>query len=248
MSQFSTALKAHRQSRRFSQLELALEADVSARHISFLETGRAQPSREMVERLGGALALPLADQNQMMTQAGFAARYSTHAWGDAEMAPIRTAVTHMLTSHAPYPAFVVNRLWTIQQMNGPATMLLGSIGIAAGASLLDALIHGQPEQWIENWPEVAHLSAKRLRVESGAAGGVPELDDAARRLGMVKRNAQITDGPVIPTIYKVGDMRLSLFSTITQFGTPEDLTLDDLRIEMFFPADDTTAQILQTLA
>lgn len=247
MSQFSQVLKTFRKIRRFSQLDLALEADVSARHISFLETGRAQPSRDMVDRLGDAMTLPLAERNQMMTQAGFAARYTNRAWNDDEMGPVRTAVTHILTSHAPYPAFVVDRLWTIKDMNGPAQMLLGTVGIATGVSLLDVLVNGQPDQWIENWPEVAHLSAKRLRVESAAAGGVPALDDAARQLAQVEGAAHIASGPVIPTIYKMGDLRLSLFSTITQFGTPEDLSLDDMRIEMFFPADTVTGDVLRSL-
>ena len=103
-------------------------------------------------------------------------------------------------------------------------------------------------QFVENWPEVAHHAAQRLRTESGAQGGVPELDRAADHLAAVPGHTDSLQSPVVPTIYKAGDLRLSLFSTITQFGSPVDLTLDDLKIEMFFPADETTRQLLEAMA
>lgn len=248
MTQFPQTLKTWRKARRLSQLNLALEADVSARHISFLETGRARPSRDMITRLGDALHLPLSTRNQMLTHAGFAPRYASREWNADEMAPIRAALDHMLQSHAPYPAFAVDRLWKVIQLNAPASKLFGLLGIAEGSNMLEIVTSPKLPQFVENWSEVAHHSAQRLRTESAAQGGVPELDATANELAKVAPPTEPTTGPVIPTIYRAGDLRLSLFSTIAQFGTAEDVTLDDLKIELFFPADDSTKTALESLA
>lgn len=247
MTQFSDALKTWRKARRYSQLELAHEADVSSRHLSFLETGRANPSRDMIQKLGEALSLPLAVRNQMLAQAGFAARYPQRDWSSDEMAPIREAVDYMMRQHAPYPAIAVDRHWTILQMNAPAELLLGMFGARVGLSLLDLVLDPSVQSMIENWPEVARHTAQRLRVESASRGGDPRLDAAIEVLSQVPAPDSEPIGPVIPTIYRAGDMRLSLFTTIAQFGTPEDLALDDLKIELFFPADDDTATALAAL-
>ena len=248
MSTFPDLLKTWRKARRFSQLELALEADVSARHISFLETGRAQPSREMIARLGEALQAPMAARNQMLLQAGFAARYPAREWDAAEMAPIRAAVDHMMAAHAPYPALAVDRLWTVIQMNAPAAMLFGTMGVAPGDSLLDLMLSDHLPGMIENWPTVAHHTARRLRTESAAQGGVEALDHVADALAQTTPPDTGGDQPVVPAIYRAGPLRLSLFATIAQFGTPEDVLLDDLKIEMYFPADEETAAALRAMA
>ena len=248
MTQFSDALKTWRKARRYSQLELAHEADVSSRHLSFLETGRANPSRDMIQRLGEALNLPLAVRNQMLAQAGFAARYPQRDWSSEDMAPIRDAVDYVLRQHAPYPAMAVDRHWTILQLNPPAEALLGMIGARVGVSLLDLVLEETVQQMIENWPEVAHHTAQRLRIESASRGGDPRLDAAIEALSRFPPPDTETVGPVSPTIYRAGDLRLSLFTTIAQFGTPEDLALDDLKIELFFPADADTAAALAALS
>ncbi len=248
MTQFADALKSWRKARRYSQLELAHQAEVSSRHLSFLETGRANPSREMIQRLGDALDLPLAIRNQLLAQAGFAARYPQRDWSSNEMAPIREAVEYTLRQHAPYPAIAVDRHWTILQMNAPAEKLLGLIGTRVGVSLLDLMLEESVQSMIENWPEVAHHTAQRLRVESASRGGDRRLDAAIEALSLVRAPDAAPVGPVIPTIYRAGDLRLSLFTTIAQFGTPEDLALDDLKIELFFPSDAETAATLVALA
>ncbi|MEM7328795.1 MAG: helix-turn-helix transcriptional regulator [Pseudomonadota bacterium] len=248
MTQFAQSLKSWRKARRYSQLELANEADVSSRHLSFLETGRANPSREMIARLGDALSLPLAARNQLLTHAGYAARYAHRNWDSEDMAPIRAAVDHMLKKHEPYPAIAVDRLWTILQTNGPAAKLFGIMGVVEGANLMEVTLREEVQALIENWPEVAHHSAHRLRTESAAQGGVKELDDFAEALARAPIPQSPPAGPVLPTTYRVGEMRLSLFSTIAQFGTPEDLTLDDLKIELFFPSDAATEQALRKIA
>lgn len=248
MTLFAQSLKSWRKARRFSQLDLAMEADVSSRHVSFLETGRANPSRDMITRLGDALALPLNARNQLLTHAGFAARYGQRDWNSDEMRPIRVAVDHMLAQHEPYPAFTIDREWTIVKANTAAAQLFSPIGVREGVSLIDVLLREEVQALIENWPDVAHHSAHRLRTESAAQGGNPILDAAADALSTAPLPDSQSPGPVIATVYRVGDMRLSLFSTIAQFGTPEDLALDDLKIELFFPADDTTEQVLRQMS
>ena len=248
MSDFPGTLRTWRKARRLSQLDLAGEADVSARHISFLESGRSQPSREMIARLSDALTLPLDARNQMLTHAGFAARYPSRAWDDADMAPIRAAVRHTLHAHAPYPALAVDRLWTVIDLNAPATQLFGALGLAAGGSLLDLMMSDDAPTLIENWPDVAHHACQRLRTESAAQGGVPALDRVADHLGLVAGRTQVPTGPVIPTIINTGGLRLSIFATIAQFGTPEDVALDDLKVELYFPADAETDALLHGMA
>lgn len=247
MTAFPQTLKTWRKAKRFSQLALAVEADVSSRHISFLETGRARPSREMIGRLGDAMQLPLTARNQMLTLAGFAARYPGRTWDDEEMAPIRAAVDYTLEQHAPYPGLAIDRLWSVVRMNRPAAMLFGQLGLAEGDNLLDLMLSDALPDMIENWSQVAHHVAQRLRTESAAQGGVSELDRAADRLGEVPSREISTPMPVVPTTLRAGDQRLSLFSTIAQFGTPEDLTLDDLKIELYFPADDATRTVFESM-
>ena len=248
MADFSQTLKAWRTTRRFSQLALAAEANVSARHIAFLETGRARPSPAMIGRLGDALRLPLAARNRMLALAGFATRYPGRPWDAEEMAPVRAAMNHSLERHAPYPALAVDRLWSVVAMNAPARMLFGTLGVAEGGSLLDLMISDVLPPLIENWPDVAHHVAQRLRTESAAQGGIARLDDVADALADVPGAGRTPIGPVVPTIYRFGALRLSLFAIIAQFGTPEDVTLDDLKIEFYFPADAVTRDTLLAMA
>ena len=245
MTQFPEALKDWRARRRFSQLELSVQADVSARHIAFLETGRARPSAEMVGRLADALQIPMHERNQLLTLAGFAARYPGRQWNDPAMAPVRGAVERTLRQHAPYPAIAVDRLWTVMLMNDPAHRLFGLIGLAEGGSLLDLMVSDTLPPMIENWPDVAHHAAQRLRIESASQGGVAQLDRAAEKLAAIPGATPGRTGPVVPTIYRSETMRLSLFAIIAQFGTPEDLLLEDMKIELFFPADDQSDQALR---
>ncbi len=245
---FPDALRFWRTTKRFSQLQLAMEADVSARHISFLETGRARPSREMIAQLGDAMQLPLAARNQMLANAGFAPRYSARAWDDEAMAPIRGAVAYTLDRHAPYPALAIDRLWRVMQLNAPANALFGQLGVKEGDSLLELLLGDHLPALVENWDEVAYHAAQRLRTESAAQGGVAELDHAAENLAGNAKPKDVSPLPVLPTILRFGEKRLNLFTTLAQFGTPEDLTLDDLKIELYFPADDRTRQILEQMA
>ncbi|MEJ6404444.1 helix-turn-helix domain-containing protein [Yoonia sp. 2307UL14-13] len=247
MSAFPETLKTWRKTRRLSQLDLALEADVSSRHISFLETGRARPSRDMIGRLSDVMQLPLAARNQMLTHAGFAAQYSARDWDGADMAPVRMAIDHMLDRHAPYPALALDRLWILHKMNGPARTLFAGLNVTEGDSLLDLMMSDHLPPLIENWPDVAHHAAQRLRTESVAQGGIAMLDRVAAHLAQVPGRSDTALAPVVPTIYRLGEARLSLFATIAQFGTPEDLALNELKIELYFPADEASRVILENL-
>ncbi len=248
MSEFSDILRNWRRARRFSQLDLAMEADVSSRHISFLETGRARPSPQMISRLCEALKLPMTARNQMLTHAGFAARYPSRKWEEEAMEPVRSAIEHMLQNHAPYPALAIDRMWTILKLNGPARKLFEHFGVGAGDSLLDLLQDPATPARIENWAEVAQNVSNRLHTESAAMGGCEAFDTVAAYLSGFAEPRSGAPGPVIPTIIVMGDIRLSLFATVAQFGTPEDLLLDDLKIEFYFPADSQSRQLLAALA
>lgn len=250
-TQFGTTLKHWRGMRRMSQLDLGLAANVSARHISFLETGRADPSRPMVLQLAETLAVPRAARNGLLTSAGFARVYQDRSLDSADLAQVREAIDWTIARHDPYPAVVLDRLWCLVSANKSGTMMLGAFGVNIGDSMLTAMTESG-WQYLENWPEVAHHMIQRLRTESSHFGGVPELDHVANTLAADKevREFEIS-GPlpaIIPARYRVGDTVMSLFSTIAQFGAAEDITLADLRIEMMFPADAATKKMFMSAA
>jgi len=247
MQNFPDILRHWRKQRRYSQLDLALEANISSRHLSFLETGRSKPSREMVQQLSDALSVPLDARNRMLTSAGYAPKYPKREWDDAEMLPIRKAIDWALNQHAPYPGLALDRLWVIRRMNEPAKHMFGTFGVTEGSSMLDLIQDPTVQDLIENWPEVAHHSALRLRSESAAQGGIPELDAAADILSSDASPSE-PNLPAIPTVFKLGEQMLSLFGTIAQFGTTADEAIEDLKIELFFPADEAAEDLLKQLA
>lgn len=246
--QFADALRNWRGKRRRSQLDLALSANVSARHISFLETGRARPSRSMVLTLCEELDLPRADRNRMLAAAGFAPLYSTRDWSDADMAPAIAAMDHMLAGHSPFPGLALDRHWRILRMNSPAARLFGFFGIGQGDDLLGAILDNSALQGaIENLPALAaHLSA-RLRTEAAHTGGDQVLEAQADRLDRLAPEDAQPNAPFpafVPTKIRLGETRLSFLSTIAQFGTAEDIALADIRVELMFPADEMTRSAL----
>lgn len=252
-TQFGDLLRQWRETRRLSQLDLALDAEVSARHVSFLETGRARPSRDMVMRLGAVLDVPRGSRNAMLNAAGFAPGYRARAMEEAEMGPIAEAIGWMLNRHMPYPAIVLDRHWTILRANPMAEMMLGQMGLAPGASMLEALTgETTARAMIENWEEVATHLIHRLRAEAAHLGGDPYLEAAAARLGESLDGSALApdagSAAVVPTRYRLGASTLSLFSTMSQFSTAEDIALADWRIEHPFPADAATRDILRSLA
>jgi len=248
-------LRHWRAARRVSQLDLALDADVSSRHLSFVETGRAQPSREMVLRLAEALEVPLRERNALLLAAGYAPLYRETGLGAPEMVDARHAVEFILDKQEPYPAIVVDRHWNLLLAN-PAThrfLALFLPGPPAGPVNVMRLIFDPQgvRPFVENWEEVARHLVERVHRE---AAGPP--DETTRALlqellgypGVPSdwRTPQLdrVPAPLLSIVYRKGDLRLSVFSTITTFGTPQDVTLQELRIECFFPADEATRVLL----
>jgi transcriptional regulator with XRE-family HTH domain len=243
---FSDLLRHWRSVRRISQLELALRANVSARHVSFLESGRARPSRAMVLTLADALDMPLAERNGLLGAAGFTPAYQARPPGDRALALPEAALAWMLDRHAPYPGMALDRHWNLVRANAPAERLLSAAGAGVGDSLLAACAPDGPlRPLIANWAEVARYLAARLQTEIEHHGGDPVL--AGHRdaiLSGLKRPMPDPVSPILPVIYQLGETRLSFFSTIAHFGGAGDIALDDLRIELMFPADEATAATL----
>jgi transcriptional regulator with XRE-family HTH domain len=248
---YGGALREWRGKRKLSQLDLSLSANVSARHIAFLETGRSRPSRAMVMQLSEALEVPRAERNRMLDAAGFRPAWLERPLSADDMEPVRRAIGRIIERHDPYPAFVIDRHWNIMTANRSGALLLSAFGIAIGDSMLTAILEpGHAESMIENWPEVAAMTLARLRTESAHLGGDPVLDKAA---GLLAFDPALQSAPlhvdmpaVIPTRYSIGGQRFSVFTTIAQFGTAEDIALADLKIELLFPADDATRALFES--
>lgn len=250
---FGTVLKEWRAQRRMSQLDLGLSSNVSARHISFLETGRAKPSRSMVLQLCETLAVPRSARNGFLNAAGFAPAYRSRSLTEADMAHVQAAVDWTLERHNPYPAMALDRHWTVVKANASAGFLLSGAGLREGDSLLAAMTDGETfSAVIENWTEVAQHMVVRLRTESAYLGGDEVLEEAAAKLSALLGNAprsgheQVLPA-IIPARYRANGAVFSFFSTLAQFGTAEDIALAELKIELMFPADDLTHDTLMSL-
>ena len=206
----------------------------------------------MVLRLANALQMPREATNAAMHAAGFANAYSRRCANDAALEPVRKAVAHMLSAHEPYPAVAIDRAWTIVAANAPAVRLFSLVGAAGAANMIDALLAAAEGEAIENWEETAVLSLSRLRAEIIATGGDRVLEQYSEKIAAHPRMKRFDTSQVdfsqavIPTIFSVGGVRLSLFSTIAQFGTVQDVAAADLRIEMMFPADDASERWLRS--
>lgn len=264
---FPPLLKRWRANRRISQLELSLAAEVSQRHISFLESGRAMPSRSMVLQLGHVLDVPLRDRNRLLTAAGFAPVFEARTFDDPDMAPIVSAIELTLKHHEPNPAVVVDRNWNVLMYNDALyrafTALVGNIdamweqvGAEGERNLLKLTFHPDGlRQYIANWREIGPILIGRTRREAEVDSNAvldELLDEILAYPGIPKRwyapDRHKSLPPVLPLEYDIGGTRLRLFSMLSTFGTAQDVTADELRIESFFPADETSAALLRTLS
>ena len=252
---FGGQLREWRQRRRMSQLDLALEAEISSRHLSFVETGRSRPSREMVLRLAEGLQLPLRGRNALLLAAGFAPTYSERSFDDPAMDEARQAVQLILDAHAPFPALAVDRHWTMLAFNAVVPKLLGGVApelLAPPVNVLRLGLHpGGLAPRIANLAEWKRHLIERLKAQI-AAGADPLLE--ALREELEAYPAPASDGPpgpasalFVPMILETEAGRLSFFSTTTVFGTPVEVTLSELALETFFPADPRTAELLRAL-
>jgi transcriptional regulator with XRE-family HTH domain len=249
---FGSALREWRARRRMSQLELGLAANVSARHVAFLETGRSRPSRNMAMQLGEALEMPRGERNRLLEAAGFRAPWSARPLDGEEMTPVRKAIARMTRNHDPWPAVVLDRHWRLLEANRSGGAVFSALGVAIGGSALDAFVHGERARaMIENWPEVARHLLQRLRTESAHLGGDAVLDAAIGALAadpaLARHSPPQSMPALVPVRYLVGGQRFSVFSTIAQFGTAEDLVLADMKIELLFPADAATEAAFSAL-
>lgn len=263
MPEVGPLLKHWRGARRLSQLALAAEAAVSIRHLSFVETGRANPSRAMVLKLAEVLDVPLRERNTLLLSAGFAPEYPESELDAPALAAVREALEAILARQEPFPALVMDRGWDIRHTNTAARRFFAFLHNGQPASppgpanVLRRMFHPDGVRpHVTNWPEVAEALVRRARRE--AIGGV--LDERAQRiLGEVLdypdvpahlRAVDVTTPvlPIVPIRYERDGRRFAYFSTVTTLGTPQDVTLQELRIECFFPMDDETREHARELA
>lgn len=260
---FGPQLRAWRSARQLSQEALAGRARVSPRHLSFVENGRAQPSRELVLSLANALEVPLRDCNLLLQAAGYAAVYQTSPLDGDEMRHLRRAIDHMLEQQEPFGAVVVDRLWNIVQLNRGAARLMtcfpprSPAGLAAARNAITATLHPEAlRPYIVNWDQVASHLVARLHREIAAAPGDPErrrLLAEVLSLPGVPADWRVPSpgraaGPFLPVHLQNGELELRLFTLLTTVGTPLDVTAAELHVESYFPADDATAAALRALA
>jgi transcriptional regulator with XRE-family HTH domain len=261
---FGAGLRFWRDRRGLSQLDLADAAETTQRHVSFIESGRATPSREMVLRLTGALGLPLRQQNALLLAAGFAPAWTESDLSAPELARVNRALDYILAQQEPYPAFVVDRRWNLLRANAGAgrlsEFLLGPA--APGPAPADtpnlAVALVSPEgmrPFIVNWEDVALYFLRGVQADA-IADGTRETADLLRRLltfpglpalSQVLPPAQ-GQAPVLIIHFRREDTSLRMFTTIATLGTPHDVTLEEIRVESFFPHDDQTAQIFESWA
>lgn len=261
---FKTLCRHWRQRRRLSQLDLALAADVSQRHVSWLETGRSRPSRDMIVRLSDAMDIPLRERNALLQSAGFIGSYKESDFSDPAMKPVLDALNHILKHQEPFPAVVVDRSWNVRKTNTAADSLLSLGGdpakmlaqVGAGDELNLALLTVHPEglrRYISNWDQAAPAFIRRLRNEALTSGDtalearLSHYIDLAGPMNESDPDQQALM-PVLPLELNINGLKLSLFSVIATFGTAQDITTDELRIETFYPNDEVTASFFRDSA
>ena len=257
---FGVHLRHWRTRRRLSQLDLAQEAEVSTRHLSYVETGRAAPSREMVLRLAERLDVPLRERNALLVAAGFAPMYRQRSLDDPAMAAARRAVDLVLKGHEPFPALAVDRHWNLVAHNALVPMLMAGAApelVTAPINVLRLSLH--PDGLASRIANLAQWRAhllERLQQQIAATGDavLQALHDEleAYPTPQVSHDTPAVEtelsGVVVPFQLATPNGVLSFISTTTIFGTPVDVTLQELAVESFFPADAQTAAALAALA
>jgi transcriptional regulator with XRE-family HTH domain len=254
---FGGLLKQWRTTRHLSQLALATEAGISTRHLSFLETGRAQPSREMVQLLTGMLDVPLGERNALLVAAGYAPMYAERPLGAPELAPVRRALEFILRQQEPFPALVLDRDWNIVMGNEASRRVFAPYknGSSTPNVMRKVFDPQQMRPFIVNWQEIAECLMHNVHREvaaTGAASLVALRDELLSYPGVPARwrtpDAVALVDPLVAMQLRRGDAAMAYFSTITQFATSRDITLQQLKIECFFPADSATEEIARHLA
>jgi transcriptional regulator with XRE-family HTH domain len=256
---FGTLMRQWRRRRGLSQLDLAESGGVSQRHVSFLESGRARPSRQMVLHLAELLDMPLRERNRLLHAAGFAAAYRESRLDAPQLAEARHALDLLLKQHEPFPAVVVDAGWTVQLANRAAQRMIGfllgpNVDPAKPVNFMKLPLHPQGARpYIRNWREVAGTLLHRLQREAmdspvaaavlAEVRGYPDVDALWRSVDW-----DAEPRPLIAFAIEKDGLVLDLVTMIATFGTPQDVTLQDLRIETFLPADEASEALLRGLA
>ena len=250
-------LREWRHRRHRSQMDVALGAGVSARHLSFVETGKSRPSPELLLTIAEHLEVPLRERNDLLVAAGHAPHYPRTPLDDESMTTIRASLQRMLDAHDPYPGVVVDRCWNVVVSNQAARLLIADLPapvLTPTINVFRVCLHpdglaGRTANFGE-WSRYLLGQLQRTRSLTGDPA-VAELDAEVRAYPNVAaldgERLPVDDGPglLVPFVVDLGGRRLSMFTTLTTFGTPRDVTLDELAVELFFPADDETERALR---
>jgi transcriptional regulator with XRE-family HTH domain len=257
---FASRLRWWRDHKGLSQLELAGRAEISQRHLSFLELDRAAPSREMVMRLAVALDIPLRQHNALLVAAGYAAVWRQTNLAAPELAQVQQALDYMLGQQEPFPAVAVDRHWNLLKANAGAVrlveFLVGPLAPGVAINMADALVAPDVlRPHLVNWADVTRYFIRSVEADA-AADGTAETAALLDRLmaydgvrAALKASSSEPAGlPILPMHFRKGDTELRLFTTLATLGTPQDITVQELRVENFFPMDDDTAKTLRAWA
>jgi len=260
---FGHKLRDWRTSRHLSQLDLAADAGVSQRHISFLETGRAKPSREMVIHLAAALDVPLRQRNDLLDSAGFSPAYRERGPNDEQLSQVHSVLNRLLEAHEPFPAYIVDRLWNLIAANGIAARLIAlslpesADPIQIQGNVMRLMLHpAGVRDAIANWEAVAGVLVRRLAREVAERPGDTELSDLLEEaLGYVNatdvaltESEPKADELLVPIVLMTPLGNLETFTTIATIGAAHDVTLEELRIETLLPATAEAENLLRKLA
>ena len=256
-SLFPALLRFWRNQRGLSQIDLSLTADVSARHISFLETGRSRPSIEMVMLLAETLDLRLRDRNEMLRGAGFRAVFPEPTVDEVLAGPLGDTVDAMLKHHEPYPMFVLDHCYRVVRANSGAVGILALVGVQewANTNLLQVLFSDGARSTLQNWGDVAGEILRRLQRQCLQQPNDEELADLLAMLLSAPeipsqwraRAALESSDPMIPIRARVGAHDISLLATVTTFSAPNNVTLDELQIESYLPMDQSTREFFESV-
>ncbi|WAZ26988.1 helix-turn-helix transcriptional regulator [Streptomyces cinnabarinus] len=243
-------LRQWRHRRRLSQLDLAIAADVSARHVSLVETGKTNPSADMVLRLAEQLDVPLRERNRLLLAAGFAPRYTERPLDDDALSAARDAVARVLRAHEPYPALAFDRRWNIVMTNRAVEPFFADVDpdlLRPPANLVRLGLDPRGlASLVVNLEDVRVMFRTRIRRQLAVAPSAELTALYEELLASTAGEAEaagrsVASDVVIPMVLRLGGRELSLFSTITTFGTPMDLTLDEIAVESYYPADAESA-------
>ncbi|SFR98540.1 helix-turn-helix domain-containing protein [Yoonia litorea] len=245
---FGPLLKSWRTRRRLSQLDLALDAGLSQRHLSFLETGRSKPSRYAIRQICEALDMPAAERDIMLMSAGFAPQSAHASWSDDVRDAVTTSIAHVLKGHEPFPAVSIDRIWNLQQANASAERFFAIAGATGDPNLLREIFSPGPlRSNIGNWPEVARALLRLLDLEvarrphdDAAKALLDDLKDLPGVAAAIADRPKAHPAPVLSIHFTIEGAELRLFSLIATVGMSMDATLDDVRLETLLPADEAT--------